>query len=53
MHVTRAEKPAQVGDIVRDEPAAILGNVDVLRLQVAVKQTAQPKQQRETDGDEQ
>ena len=53
MHVARAEKPAQVGDILRDEPAAILRNLDVLRLDVAIKQPAQPKQKREADRDEQ
>lgn len=53
VHVASAQKPPQVGDILRDEPTAILRHVNVRCLEISVEQTAEAKQEREPHGNEQ
>ena len=53
MHVTGAQKPAQISDIIRDEPSPIFRHVNVCCLEIAVKQTAEAKQEGEPERNEQ
>ena len=52
MHVARAKKPPQVGDIIRDKPSAILRDINMRRLDVAVEQTDETEQERKRDCDQ-
>lgn len=49
MHVADAEVTPQVNQPVGDEPAAIVGQIDVGRLKASIEQTAQTKQKRKDD----
>ena len=48
-----AKKSTKVDDVIWNEPAAILGQVNALRLPVSIEQTAEPKQQGERHDDPQ
>src|SRR5580658_6935054 len=53
VHVACAQIPAQIGHIARDEPSSILRDINMHRLQITIKQTAEAKSESKPDRDEQ